>query len=109
MTRKEKSKRKYTKVNERKSAEITVTVDFDDRYGGSAKVVERLKASGSPMRMSLKSLSAEGTVVKAVVESNDLRVLTGRYGATTTGDENRVDGDTVLKLLLWIWQGLGAK
>jgi hypothetical protein len=108
VTRKEKSKRKYTKVNERRSSEVTVTVDLDDRYVDAKKLAGRLSASRSPLGMKLVSVTGEGTVLRAVAESGDCRVVTGRHGATTTGAEHRVDGDSVLKLMLWVWHGLGA-
>ena len=102
--RKERRKRKYTKVRERLASEALFEVRPAGRYGDAAAIAARLQATPAPQGLSLSSATARGRWLRVVLETPPARRVTGRGGsATMTGA--LADADTLLRGLRFVWAG----
>ncbi len=106
--RKEKPKRKYTKVAEHTLSRVTVAVRLGRRYGDAAAVAERLRQRPLQERFELRQVVARGRVVKASFVTPVAASFTNRTGTQQSGAEALGSGDTLLLALRWIYGGLAA-
>lgn len=106
--RKEKPKRKYTKVAEHTVSRVTVAVRLARRYGDAAVVAERLRGRALGERFELRQVVGRGRVVKATFVTPVAASFTNRSGTQTSGVEALGSGDTLLLALRWIYGGLAA-
>ncbi len=100
VTRKEKSKRKYTKVRERVSSDIALSLKLRE---GSAEDV-RARVSGAPRGLAIRRLDARGARLTAVLRGGQALTQKGRTGSSTTGEP--LGADTLLGALLWVYAGI---
>ena len=100
VTRKEKSKRKYTKVRERISSEVSLSVKL--REGDAAQVQARL--AGAPPGLAVRRCGGQGAHLRVSLEGGQSISTQGRGSASTNG--RPLDGDTLLGALLWVYGGI---
>lgn len=104
VTRKEKSKRKYTKVRESRRSRVRLLLSLKDRWGGAAGAAAVAKAGPEgPHRP--RAVASRGNVVIADWMTAQCLTQTGRYGTTGKAD-NRVSGDDLLGSLVWTYAAL---
>lgn len=104
VTRKEKSKRKYTKVRESRRSRVRLVLSVKDRWGGAAGAAAAVKAAKAGPGHPAHAV-ARGNVIIADWMAGHSKVMTGRYGATGNADA-RVSADDLLKSLVWTYAAL---
>jgi hypothetical protein len=102
--RKEKPKRKYTKVTERIVSGVTVSLRLSRRYGDPAALVARLESLPLEAPFRLRQIAARGRSVRA---SFTTPVATSVRGQRH-GFEALASGDTLLQALRWLYGGIAA-
>ena len=107
VARKEKSKRKYTKVKERIRSQILLQLRLRPRHGDAQPVAAALKALAPPRPLSLAGVDAKGQVLQARLASAICTRTKGRYRPTVRGESNLVTGDMLLQTLIWAYDGIG--
>ncbi len=100
VTRKEKSKRKYTKVRERVSSDVSLSVKL--REGDAAQVQARL--DGAPPGLAVRRVVGQGAHLRVSLEGGEALTLQGRGSASTNG--KLLDADSLLGALLWVYGGI---
>jgi len=108
VTRKEKPKRKYTKVRERWFETVEITARLKDVYGDAAAIAEKLRGSGPPTGMVVRRVAGADGRVRASFETPEFREMTARGGSSVSGQENRVTGDFLLGAVVWFYRGIPA-
>jgi hypothetical protein len=105
--RKEKRKRKYTKVNERIAEEVVLTLKISpESYPNHQKLAQMLTTGGME-GLRVTRAQVENGVARVVGETSLFVRNTGRAGAqTTTGDQHLATGDTLLRLFLYVYDKL---
>lgn len=106
VTRKEKPKRKYTKVRERWFESVEISAKLKDIYGDAAAIAATLKASGPPKGMTVRRVDGAEGRVRAVFETSEFREQIGRAGSSFVGESNRINGDFLLGALVWFYRGI---
>jgi hypothetical protein len=99
ISRKEKSKRKYTKVRERTSSDVSLSIKL--REGDAPSVRARL--SGAPPGLALKRLVGEGPHFRASFVGGQALSTSGR-GSSSQGE--LLGADALLGALLWVYGGI---
>jgi hypothetical protein len=109
ITRKEKPKRKYTKVRERWFETLEIVTKLRDLYGDSAAIAGALQKSPPPKGLSVRRVRGAEGRVRASFETQEFRQTTGRASsATVLGEENRVNGDFLLSAMVWFYRGISG-
>ncbi|MCU0241194.1 MAG: hypothetical protein MUF51_02075 [Vicinamibacteria bacterium] len=103
--RKEKPKRKYTKVNERTVCQASVVARLAKRYGDAAAIEARLKAAPPLPGLQLHALSAQNRAVRATFATPAAVSQSGR-NSYQQGLDKMANGDTLLAALRYIYSGL---
>ncbi len=107
--RKERKKRKYTKVKERIQGLVTVEVRLKvSRYGDPQAVMTALEQAPSPAPLVLKKIRVRGRKLAVSLVTEWAMKTKGRYGPEQHGQEHLIDGDAVLGALLWVYNALGT-
>ncbi|MBI5596219.1 MAG: hypothetical protein HY928_09050 [Elusimicrobia bacterium] len=105
VTRKEKSKRKYTKVRESRHSRVRLVLSVKDRWGGAAGAAAAAAAGKvGPHRPA--RVSARGRILVADWNAGLSKTMTGRYGSTTGNADGRVTADDLLGSLVWTYAAL---
>lgn len=99
ITRKEKSKRKYTKVRERTSSDLSLLIKL--REGDAPSVRSRL--NGQPPGLKIKRLVGEGPHFRAAFTGGQTLSTSGR-SSSTSGEP--LGADALLGALLWVYGGI---
>jgi hypothetical protein len=108
VARKEKRKRKYTKVKERIHSSIQLQLRLrPDRYGSSEAVAQQLQGVAPPRPLQLKAVRATGPKLEAVLQTPLYSNVKGRYQPAEQGKENLVTADMLLQTMLWAYDGIG--
>lgn len=95
--RKEKRKRKYTKVNERISEEVTLLLKLDPAaYPHAASIV--VPSPGVVEGVQITRVQAQGNLLRVTARTPEVHRLTGRGGSTSVQGDGLAHGD----LLLWL-------
>lgn len=105
VTRKEKSKRKYTKVRESRRSRVRLLLSVKERWGGESGAA----AAAAVLRAgphNTAQVSARGRVLVADWNTRPTRTLEGRNGTTQTGDGAPVNADDLLASLVWTYDAL---
>ncbi|MHB9108581.1 MAG: hypothetical protein ACYDCO_16110 [Armatimonadota bacterium] len=101
--RKEKSKRKYTKINERFQEEVTLLLKVSpESYPNIANLAPALQATVFD-GLQVTRMLADGNLVRITCATPPATRLQGRYGTNTEGWDNLATGHTVLKLFLAVY------
>ena len=108
VTRKEKPKRKYTKVRERWFETVEVVAKLKDVTGDAAAVAGALQEAPPPGGMTVRRVAGADGRVRASFETAEFRSTTGRAGSTVSGGENRITGDFLLGALVWFYRGISG-
>jgi hypothetical protein len=107
VTRKEKPKRKYTKVKERVASVLTLKLHFrEDRYGNPQSVATALQQLQPPSGLGIKALNARGKNLSVVLAAPEMVTVRGRYGTDLTQPGLEVTGNTLLQVMLWAYDGI---
>jgi hypothetical protein len=102
--RKEKRKRKYTKVRERAVASVTLVLRLGKAYDDAQAVATRLRSLADPPSLHVEEVRGQARVLHVTVRGRSASRLTGRMG--TSGELAPSDGDTLLQALRWVYRGL---
>lgn len=107
--RKERSKRKYTKVKEAFSEKLTVTLAVKPRLQPHlAQAAAMLKARGRLNGLTLRQVSTDGKVLTVQAMTPRLATIHGRYRVTNENAAIRTcNHHTVLGLLLACYDAIG--
>jgi hypothetical protein len=108
VSRKEKPKRKRTKVAERFSTTAVLVLRLDKRYGDAAAVASRLAGSTPDPAWTVKSCRGRGRVLKTVLTLPPGRRVQNR-STTESGMDGIANGDTLLRTLRWVYGGLTGR
>lgn len=100
ITRKEKSKRKYTKVRERVSSDVLLGMKL--REGAAEDVRARL--AGAPPGLAVRRLDGQGAHLRVALTGGEALTQKGRYGSSTTGQP--LGAEALLGALLWVYGGI---
>jgi len=101
--RKEKSKRKYTKVNERIQEEVTLLLKVSpESYPHIEKLAPALQSTQFD-GLQITRMLAQGDLLRITCATPPAVRVVGRYGTNTDGWDNLATGDTVLKLFLAVY------
>lgn len=107
VSRKEKPKRKRTKVAETFATRTSVTLRLGKGRGSAEAVVGRLRGTSPPGGCTVLSLEARGRLLSAVVRAPVGRRVTNR-STTETNMDRLASGDTLLQTLSWLYGGVAA-
>lgn len=107
VSRKEKPKRKRTKVRETFVTRTSVTLRLGKGRGSAEAVATRLRGTSPPGGSSVLSLEGRGRVLSAVVAAPIARRVVNR-STTETGMDRLATGDTLLQTLSWLYGGVAA-
>jgi hypothetical protein len=102
--RKEKRKRKYTKVRERAIASVTLSLRLGKAYEDADVVAGRITALGPPPSLHVEEIRGQGRVLHVTVRGEPDWRTSGR-----TGNDSPLapsNGDTLLHTLRWVYRGL---
>jgi hypothetical protein len=104
---KHKAKRKYTKVKERSSEDITLILRPDPAEGLNLDALPALLPAPPPGLTPRSVRVAGGRLVARFATSPQVTVR-GRYGTQVQGGEALVTGPTLLQVMAWAYRGLNA-
>jgi hypothetical protein len=106
VSRKEKPKRKRTKVAETFATRVSVTLRLGKGRDAQG-VAARLQGTSPAGGCRTLSLTGNGRVLHAVVAAPVGRKVTNR-GTSETGMDRLASGDTILQTLSWLYEGVAA-
>jgi hypothetical protein len=107
VSRKEKSKRKGTRVVERFASEATIRLRLARQYGEAEALVARLQSTPPVHGWSIRSCRGQGRALWLTVATPPGSRTT--YRGSTGGDTSSLaDGDTLLQALHWAYGAIGA-
>jgi hypothetical protein len=107
VSRKEKPKRKRTKVAERFATEATVKLHLARQYGDAEALVSRLQAAPQGHEWTVVSCRGRGRALwLTVAPPTGLRV--SNRSTTVRGMDKLADGDTLLQALHWVYGEIAA-
>jgi hypothetical protein len=108
VSRRDKRKRKYTKVKERVKGSLSLQLRFRAaKYGDINAVAATLKAMTPPSPLSLKRLASKGRRLSITLGGQIAVRVKGRYGTEEQIGSRLITGDTILRALVWIYDGIG--
>ena len=107
VSRKEKPKRKRTKIAETFVTKASVTVRLGKRHGSAEAVAQRLAGTGPGGTSTVLSIEGRGRVLHAVVAAPVGRKQVNR-GSSEYNMDQLVTGDTLLQTLHWLYGGMAA-
>jgi len=109
VSRKEKPKRKYTKVKEHTVSKIVLSLSLSaKKYRDPSIAVAKLDTKMSPPGLRIKAVRVHGKKLTAVFATSRQILLTDRYGTNDVGAEDLASGDLLLRAFLWVYDGLAA-
>ena len=106
--RKEKSKRKWTKVRESARSRVAITLRLGKGHADAAAVAARLQATSAPAQSSLLSVQARGRTLAVALRSRPAGRVNSRRGGTDDAALAPTDGESLLQMLRWVYGGLAA-
>ena len=107
VTRKEKPKRKYTKVRETIRGEVQVQLGVKvSRYGDPSRAAALLEETPPPAPLFRRSVRAGARRLKVVLGSPPSVEVRGRSQGSKEGEANLVTGEAIIKTMLWVYDGL---
>lgn len=101
--RKEKPKRKYTKVRLRAESVVSLSVRLAKTYGASPAVAQRLSGLPTPPPLLRRRVVARGRWVHAVLARTAAPVASAQVPSGSL-----VVGDDLLRALRWVYRGIAA-
>ncbi len=104
--RKEKRKRKYTKVNERIDEDITLVLRISPTRYPNWQQLNQLLSPGMHDNLQITRLHVAADGVRLVCTTPEIHNRQGRGGSSTTTGATLADGDTLLRLFLYVYQQL---
>jgi hypothetical protein len=107
VSRKEKPKRKRTKVAETFATRGTVTLRLGKRLGAAEAAAARLGGTTPRNGWSVLSLTGRGRMLSAVVAPPPGRKVQNRT-TTESNMDQLVNGDTLLQTLSWLYEGAAS-
>jgi hypothetical protein len=107
VSRKEKPKRKRTKVAETFATEASVSVRLARHYGSAEAVAARLSGTSPERTWTVRASQGRGRVVRVTVAVPPGRRVRNR-GTTENGMDQLVSGDTLLRTLHWVYGAIAA-
>ena len=107
ITRKEKPKRKYTKVREATRAMVGLELSIKPHWGTPENAAAMLQQQQPPAALRLEKIAVRGRKLSLALSTGTTTSLKARYGTTTEGEENLVVGDTLLQAMVWVYDALG--
>lgn len=107
VSRKTKSKRKYTKVKEQFRSRIVLSVRVRPRHGGIEPVVAALETDNPPVPLQRLAVGGRDQTLRVQLATPITRATKGRYRSTPADPALLVSGDMILSALLWTWDGIG--
>ncbi|HXX93938.1 MAG TPA: hypothetical protein VEN81_09905 [Planctomycetota bacterium] len=105
--RKEKPKRKYTKVSERWTDTVEIVAKLREVYGDPSAIAGALRSSPPPRGLSVRRVVGGDGRLRATFETQEFRRTSGR-SSSVAGEENRVDGDVLLGAMVWFYRGISG-
>jgi hypothetical protein len=106
ISRKEKPKRKYTKVKERIGSRICLGLRLHSRYGAAEGVAGALVKLPPPAGLTATAVRGRGRALSVVLACTPTVSTTSRAGRHVSGPGLEVTGNTLLGALLWCYEGL---
>lgn len=108
VSRKERRKRKYTKVKERIVGTVQLQLRLKSaKYGDAASVAAALQQSRPRPPLQVRSVRATGNRVAASLVTGPYVKINARRSTPTSGEENLIDGEALLAAMLWAYDGIG--
>ncbi|HEX2951990.1 MAG TPA: hypothetical protein VHV83_20850 [Armatimonadota bacterium] len=105
--RKEKRKRKYTKVSERISERINLRLRIaPDAYPNWAMLASALKPQGNE-QLSISNIVVKDSTVQFAAVTKPMRRVHGRSGVQVLDNDTLVTADMLLQLFLFVYAQLG--
>ena len=104
MARREKPKRKRTKVTERFVGEVGLVLRLAKKHGDGQALLTRLSGQAPASGLAVASWSAKGRGVRMVLRTPMAQKVTNR--TTTETGFDQITGDAVLHSLQWVFAGL---
>ncbi len=104
--RKEKRKRKYTKVNERIDEDITLVLRISATRYPNWQQLNQLLSPGMHDNLQITRLHVAEDGIRLVCTTPETVNMRGRGGSNTTMGNNLADGDTLLRLFLYVYNQL---
>jgi hypothetical protein len=109
VSRKEKRKRKYTKIRERYSGLIHLQLRLrPETRADLSALAATLRGLPAPPKLRVRSTAARGRrLVATLAGTGTMTRVRGRYRPTQQGREYLVNGDMLLQTMLWAYDGIG--
>jgi len=109
VSRKERRKRKYTKIRERHRGLIQLQLRLrPETCADVSALATTLRGLPAPARLRVKSTAARGRrLVATLAATGAMTWVRGRYGPSREGTENLPNGDMLLQTMLWAYDGIG--
>jgi len=109
VSRKEKRKRKYTKVRERYRGLIQLQLRLrPETCSDLSALATTLRGPPAPPKLHVRSTAARGRrLVATLAGTGTMTRVRGRYRPTQQGREYLVNGDMLLQTMLWAYDGIG--
>jgi hypothetical protein len=107
VSRKEKPKRKRTKVSETFVTLAALSLRLDKRYGDASAAASRLAGTSPDPAWRVRFCRGRGRVLKATLATPAGRRVQNR-GTTANGMDGIGNADTLLRSLRWIYAGLAS-
>ncbi len=105
--RKEKSKRKYTKVAEVINEKVKLVMRIDPAtYPGAEKIAASMKPGMNVAGMSIERVAFGRSILRIIATTPGYRCIKGRYGTQEDGKTNLLDGKKLVSLFLYIYKNL---
>lgn len=109
VTRKEKPKRKYTKVRESIRGSVELALRLRPRYGDPEAVLARLKRARAPEPLRVVRVRLAGRSLRAELAKPAALRVSARHGASEPAADAFVDGHSLLAALLWAYAAVGGQ
>ncbi len=104
--RKEKSKRKYTKINERFTEKVTLSLRVSPEAYPEWSKLSQLLQPGKLPRLTITRVVVDNATIRVTGVTDAAFLLRGRGSAVSRGEENLTDGDTLLQLFVFTYAQL---
>jgi len=109
VARKEKRKRKYTKIREHYRGLIQLQLQLLPRkHGDPGSLARALRDLPAPPKLRVRSTAVRGQRLVATLSgTGTMTRVRGRYRPTQQGTDTLVNGDMLLQTMLWAYDGVG--